>query len=171
MHPWVGYMMMPNNVSGNDGQYDTTHKDASKWYYTYQKKNDHKSEIILERLPMRNIQIHTPNLYQGHTGKDANSLEFSYLNRHFFINGLINVEDGSFLSGFFVSDIDRTNIVIGPYPLYPIDIEQIARTGVKAVLNLQTPSEVADREADVKLLDQSYRSKGINTFFNVPIDD
>jgi hypothetical protein len=39
------------------------------------------------------------------------------------------------------------------------------------VLNLQTPSEVAEREADVKMLDLAYRSKGINTFFNVPIDD
>jgi hypothetical protein len=63
-------------------------------------------------------------------------LEFSYLNRHFFINGLINVTDGSFLSGFFVSDIDKTNIVIGPYPLFANDIEQIARTGARAVLNL-----------------------------------
>ena len=95
-----------------------------------------KSEIVLERLPMRSIEIHTPKEYQGHQGKDPSSLEFSYLNRHFFINGLINVTDGSFLSGFFVSDIDQTNIVIGPYPLYPIDIEQIAGTGVKAVLNL-----------------------------------
>ena len=55
MHPWVGYMMLPNVVSGNDGQFEEIHKDASKWYYTYQKKNDHKSEIVLERLPMRNI--------------------------------------------------------------------------------------------------------------------
>lgn len=136
MRPWTGYLMLPNVVSGDDGQFDDLHSEGSKWLYTYQKKNDRKSEIILERLPKRTIEIHTPKLYQGHQGKDPSSLEFSYLNRHFFINGLINVTDGSFLSGFFVSDIDQTNIVIGPYPLYPIDIEQIAGTGVKAVLNL-----------------------------------
>lgn len=43
MHPWVGYMMLPNVVSGDDGQFDAMCMDASKWFYTYQMKNDHRS--------------------------------------------------------------------------------------------------------------------------------
>jgi hypothetical protein len=46
------------------------------------------------------------------------------------------------LSGFFLSEIANSNIVIGPYPLYEIDIDKIASTGVTQVLNLQTPIEV-----------------------------
>ena len=75
------------------------------------------------------------------------------------------------MSGFFVSDIDKTNIVIGPYPLYQVDIDEIARTGAKAVINLQTPGEIAERQADTKLLDAAYRNRGINTFHHIPIDD
>jgi len=105
-------------------------------------KNKQKSEIILERLPMRGVNINCAKLYGGYHGRDANSLDFNSLNRNFFINGVVNVQDGSFMSGFFVSDIDKTNIVIGPYPLYQVDIDEIARTGAKAVVNLQTPREI-----------------------------
>ena len=75
------------------------------------------------------------------------------------------------MSGFYVSDIDKTNIVIGPYPLYPTDIDLIARTGAKAVLNVEMPNEIIEREADTKLLDNEYRKRGINTFHHIPIDD
>jgi hypothetical protein len=33
--------------------------------------------------------------------------------------------DGGFLHGFFVSEIANTNLVIGPYPLYEIDVDKI----------------------------------------------
>ena len=87
-----------------------------------------KAYTIEERLPPRSIEIHTPNEYSGFKSHDhSNSCEdFSYLNRNYFINGFLNATDGTFLSGFYVSDIDKTNIVIGPYPLYPIDIDQIS---------------------------------------------
>ena len=75
---------------------------------------------------MRNINIFTPNEYTGYCGHDEESYEFSYLNRHFFINGLIHADDGAFLSGFFISKIGDTNIFVGPYPLYAVDIERIA---------------------------------------------
>ena len=56
--------------------------------------------------------------------------------RHYFINGEIKIDDGTFLSGFFISDIENVNIVVGPYPLYAIDIERIASTRANAVINL-----------------------------------
>ena len=43
----------------------------------------------------------------------------------FFVNGTINTVDGGFLHGFFVSEIANTNLVIGPYPLYEIDVDKI----------------------------------------------
>lgn len=58
------------------------------------------------------------------------------------MNGLINKTDGGFLCGFFVSEIPNTNLVIGPYPLYEIDVEKIKQTGVTAVLNLMIPLEI-----------------------------
>ena len=55
--------------------------------------------------------------------------------------------------------------------MYEVDIDVIARTGAKAVLNLQMPEESKDREVDTEMLEKEYRSKGINTFLNVPIND
>ena len=43
----------------------------------------------------------------------------------YFINGLFNIVDGAFLSGFFLSELPGTNIVIGPYPLNANDVELI----------------------------------------------
>jgi len=54
---------------------------------------------------------------------------------------MINKGDGNFLSGFFLNEIGNSNIVVGPYPLYDVDIDRIAKTGVNAVLVLQTPRE------------------------------
>lgn len=78
---------LPNVVSGDDGQFDNLHNLGSNLQYTYQMKNTQRSEIILERLPMRTMNIHTPLQYKGHGGQDPNALEFSYLNRNFFVNG------------------------------------------------------------------------------------
>lgn len=55
---------------------------------------------------------------------------------------MINKADGNFLRGFFISEIANSGIIIGPYPLYEIDVNQIAATGATAVLNLQTPLEI-----------------------------
>lgn len=41
------------------------------------------------------------------------------------MNGTLNKVDGGFLHGFFVSEIANTNLVIGPYPLYEIDVDKI----------------------------------------------
>ena len=95
-----------------------------------------KSEGLCERLPMRNVEVHTPNLYKGYVGHDEQSWAFTYQLRHYFINGEIEIDDGTFLSGFFISDIENVNIVVGPYPLYAIDIEKIAGTGANSVINL-----------------------------------
>jgi len=48
------------------------------------------------------------------------------IDKSYIINSFINKGDGNFLSGFFVSKIANTKIIIGPYPLYQIDVDKIA---------------------------------------------
>ena len=54
---------------------------------------------------------------------------------------MFNRTDGAFLRGFFISEIPNTNIVVGTYPLYEIDVEKIKAAGVNTVLSLQMPIE------------------------------
>ena len=68
MVPWTATITLPNTVSGNDGQFDAKHSEGSRWYYTYQKKNGYKTEMILERLPMRCIELRNPAQYHGTVG-------------------------------------------------------------------------------------------------------
>ena len=60
--------MLPNNVSGKDGQFDVLTHQGSYNNYTYQMKNKQKSEITLERLPMRSVNINCAKHYKGYTG-------------------------------------------------------------------------------------------------------
>jgi len=84
---------------------------------------------------------------------------------------MINKVDGNFLRGFFVSEIANSGIIIGPYPLYECDVDQITELGATAVLNLQTPLEIKQRGADVYEINAWYKSKGIKQIINHPIDD
>ena len=70
-----------------------------------------------------------------------------------------------------MSEIANSNIVIGPYPLYEIDVDKIAATGVTQVLNLQTPGEVQQRGVDTTQMETFYRAKGIKNIVNYPIND
>lgn len=54
---------------------------------------------------------------------------------------MFNKTDGGFLRGFFVSEIPNTNLLVGSYPLYEIDVDKIKAAGVTTVLSLQLPIE------------------------------
>jgi len=54
----------------------------------------------------------------------------------YFVNGTVDVTDGTFWNGFQPSDIQGMNFAVGPYPLYKIDVDEIARLGCNAVINL-----------------------------------
>jgi hypothetical protein len=116
-------------------------------YYSFQKRNNRRAEVILEREPKRMIDIQNPKSYSGTYGKKKDD-EQGHGNNVYIINGILNKVEGNFLSGFFISEIANSNIVIGPYPLYEIDCAKIASTGVTQVLNLQTPEEVRQRGVD-----------------------
>ena len=46
------------------------------------------------------------------------STEQAFDDQKFFVNGIFNIVDAGFLSGFFVSEIAGSGICVGPYPLY-----------------------------------------------------
>jgi hypothetical protein len=54
---------------------------------------------------------------------------------------MFNKTDGGFLRGFLISEIPNTNVVVGSYPLYEIDVDKIKAAGVTTVLSLQMPIE------------------------------
>ena len=104
----------------------------------------------MEREPKRCIYIKNPETYKGkphdpYASKPLNSHLVTEGADGYFVNGLLNITDGTFLHGFHFSDIKNGNLVIGPYPLYEIDVDQIASTGVSAVINLQTQAEQEER--------------------------
>ena len=79
-----------------------------------------------------------PATYRGlrHLGpgeKDAYSINSD---KFYFVNGSIDVTDGTFYHGFNVTDFKELNYVLGPYPLYKIDVDEIAKLGCTAVINL-----------------------------------
>jgi hypothetical protein len=90
------------------------------------------------------MDLQNPKTYDGEYGKKKHD-EQGYKDSVYIINGIMNKVEGNFLSGFFLSEIANSNLVIGPYPLYETDIEKIASTGVTKVLNLQTAIEVKQR--------------------------
>lgn len=160
MRPYECVVSLPNNVSGDAGQFNPTDME-SQLNFIFKKRNGINNSLVVEREPMRKIKIENPCTYNG-------SLNHS---KSYFLNGEVAMTNGSFLSGFFVSEIADSNIVVGPYPLYEIDVDQIVGRGVSAVINLQTKSEIQERGVDTQAINQIYRSKGIHTIVHNEIDD
>ena len=57
------------------------------------------------------------------------------------INGVVEKADGTFLEGYFFNQLyeggDFKDIVLGPYPLYEVDVDRLVSKGkINAVLNL-----------------------------------
>ena len=114
--------------------------------------------------------LENPSNYLGEFGNRGSNEQYFH-DKSFIVNGVVNKADGNLLRGFFVSEVANSGIIIGPYPLYEIDVNQISAHGVTAVINLQTPIEIKQRGADVNEINSWYRQKGINTIINHPIDD
>ena len=103
----------------------------------------------------------------GNKGSDIQSM----VDKSYIINGFINKGDGNFLSGFNLSKIDNTKIIIGSYPLTQIDVDRIAFQGATAILNLQTREEIAHRAIDNLAIESFCSIKGIHTIVNQPVND
>lgn len=124
---------------------------------------------------MRQLFIKNPATYRG-IHDDINTIDAA---KHhltmaeiggYFVNGILNLTDGTYLHGFHISDIKNGNLVIGPYPLYEIDVAEISKRGCTAVVNLQTHAESDQRQVDRQLIKNAYRKYHINHVFDMPID-
>jgi hypothetical protein len=104
MKPWECFVKYPNTVSGLDGQFDKMHEGLQKIYYNYHLTSHKKTNELIEREPKRVVYVQNPKLYNGEYGKKGND-EQTLNDINYFVNGRLNVTDGNFLSGFFISEI------------------------------------------------------------------
>lgn len=101
--------------------------------YSYQSTSGGK--VVIERDPKRQLILQNPQGYNGGFG-DRGTDEQYCNDKSYIVNGILNKADGNFLKGFFVSEIANSGIIIGPYPLFETDVNQIVATGATAILNL-----------------------------------
>jgi hypothetical protein len=137
---------LPNDVSGDDGQYEDDNLHG-RLDYTYSVQSN--NNVTFEREPWRLVNIANPETYKGHRLVGSTDSHSVLAEKFYFVNGTIDVTDGTFWNGFNVTDIHGLNYVIGPYPLYKIDVDEIARLGCKAVINLQNAGEMNERKMDM----------------------
>lgn len=120
--PWECIVKMANDVSGDEGMFSaTSDRDI---LYNYLTKNKMTGKVIREREPRRMIMLEQPHNYRGEFGNRGFD-DQCFSEKCYFVNGVINKTDSNFLSGFFTSDINNSGIIIGPYPIYEIDVDEI----------------------------------------------
>ena len=68
------------------------------------------------------ILIENPESYRGEYGNKGSD-EQTIHDRNYFVNGLLNITSSALMSGFFVSEIANSGIVVGPFPLFEIDVD------------------------------------------------
>lgn len=104
--------------------------------------------------------------YQGHH-KDSDE---NHVRDHVsVINGVINKTDGTFLQGFFYNEVmdgkDKTNILIGSYPLFETDVKDLAKNGhADAILSLMSDQELVQRGINEDLQKAMLIKNGINIY-------
>jgi hypothetical protein len=86
------------------------------------------------------------------------------------VNGVINKTDGNFLHGWAVSDIANQGLILGPYPIYEIDVDEIVKLRAKAVMNIQTPEEDQARHFNKVPIEKFYKAKGIQQIVDHPVN-
>lgn len=140
--PWECIVEMANDVSGDEGMFSAEHNCHIN--YKYLTKNKMTGKICEEREPRRTIMLEQPHNYRGEFGNRGYD-DQCFTARSYFVNGIINKTDSNFLEGWFVKDINNSGIIIGPYPIYEIDVDEVMQNKAKAVMNIQTKEEIAAR--------------------------
>ena len=110
---------------------------------------------------MRIMQVENPHTYKSnlshgvdHTWKIRDQVQV--------VNGVVEKSDGTFLQGFFMSEITEHknphNIILGSYPLYEVDVKSIAvKSRATAVMSLQSDYELAQRGVNEDQIVNWYR--------------
>ena len=132
MNPIQVSMKMMQKEASNVGKF----KDESEKYFEYRFIRKTTNGIIQERDPQRQVIINNPHEYKGQFG--ANSSCFNKKSIECFVcNGWLYKADGNFLSGFFFQRIAQTNLFMGSYPLFEMDVQKLKNAGVNAVLDIK----------------------------------
>ena len=92
------------------------------------------------------------------------------------INGIVEKADGTFLEGFFFHQVyeggEFKNIVLGTYPLFEVDVEQLtAKTKCDSILSVQTDMDLKQRGIDEVQMKKWYKKYGIKEYQRIPITD
>ena len=104
--------------------------------------------------------LQQPHSYAGEFGLRGHD-DQCFEQKSYFVNGVINKTDSNFLHGFFVNDIAKQNLILGPYPIYEVDVDEIVSLKAKAVMNIQTAEEDKARHFNKVPIEKFYKSKGI----------
>lgn len=93
--------------------------------------------------------LRDPKKYVGEISNPEHSATFHWKIQDDvnIINGVVEKADGTFLEGFFFNHLYEgkvfQDIVLGPYPLYEVDVDRLVNKGrINAVLSLQTDTEM-----------------------------
>jgi hypothetical protein len=138
----------------------------------------HFNKEVVERQPERSIVLRDPKVYQGEISNKETSAtcHWKIQDDVNIINGAVEKADGTFLEGFFFHQLyeggEFKNIVMGPYPLYEVDVDQLVqKTKVTSVLSVQTDMELKQRGIDEVQLKNWYKKNGVRDYQRIPITD
>ena len=77
------------------------------------------------------------------------------------MNGVIDKSDANFVGGLSFDEILNENVFIGPYPQIEDDVQQMAKAGVTAVINVQTDIDIQHRGYSWPKMVTYYKERGI----------
>lgn len=147
--------------------------------YSYVKRvSGSYNKSVIERQPERCIYLRDPKTYKGEISNVEHSAtcHWKIQDDVNIINGVVEKADGTFLEGFFFNQLYEggafQDIVLGPYPLYEVDVDRLVSKGkINAVLNLQTDTEMRQRGLDENQLKMWYQTKGIKDYIRFSVVD
>lgn len=121
-------------------------KENFDFEYRYSIYNPIKGSAIWEREPNRKLKILTD--YNLVVDQDGYEEALSQTNREveLITNSHIERLDVNFVANLKFDRIGDYNVYIGPYPQNEDDIEKMASSGVTAVLNVQTDTDMTHRQ-------------------------
>jgi len=136
--------------------------------YSYAIFGGTRGEVEWERDPPRRLEILKSENYKGEQGA-KHVHQFSNTNCCYFINGIIDKNDGFFNKNFHISRFGNTNVFMGAYPSKSTEVQELKDQGITAVINLQTHEEISQMGIDWHTQMNDYRQYSIDTAMHYPV--
>lgn len=136
--------------------------------YNYSLWEGSRNNVEWERDPPRRLEILNSESYRGDLGYN-HVHQFYNTSSCYFVNGIIDKNDGYFHKNFSIHSVGQTNVFVGPYPSKSSEVQELHDSGINAIINLQTKEEVAHMGIDWHGQMSEYRHYGIDTAMHFPI--